>query len=180
MSSDPPKSTFGTSKLRWVLYVGIGLLLLSILARRQSGPDVGTVAENFVLPAVGAADGTFDLSTRKGSPVLIEVFASWCTNCEKANPVLAAASKIERAKDVCFVGITLDKDPAVAKKLKDDWSVPYEVAMDDGTVARGYDVSVLPTFIVLDGEGVVRHVSSGAPSADDVEQWLADVGAPAL
>ena len=175
----PPPSR-SSQLVRWIVFLGIGALLIALLARQRSGPTVGVEAATFALPAVGAAEGTFDLASRRGNPVLIEIFASWCPTCESASPTMARAFQAKRERPVCFVGVTMDKTVGAAAKLKNDWNIPYTVAVDDGTVAKAYQVSMLPTFVVLDAEGTVRHVFTGVPDRSDVEGWLASVGAASL
>jgi hypothetical protein len=46
------------------------------------------------------------------------------------------------------------------------------VLHDDGSVAKAYAVSVLPTLLVIDEQGEIRHAVNGAPSRDQLERWL--------
>ncbi len=177
-ASQPPRSERGNRALRWFIYVGVFVLVVSLISRQKSGPEVGAEAANFVLPTTN--EGSFDLASRRGNPVLIEIFASWCASCERAMPALRAAFEAPRQKPVCFVGVSVDKTPEAARALKQAWGVPYDVAVDDGSVASSYDVSVLPTFVLLGADGTVRHVATGAPSRADIENWLAMVDAAPL
>ena len=38
------------------------------------------------------------------------------------------------------------------------------------------NIAVLPTFVVVDAEGRVAKVATGAPSAAKLESWLSEVG----
>ena len=110
-------------------------------------------------------------------PVVIEAFTSWCSACERAAPRLAEAAKVERERNVRFVGISLDETAAAAERAKLDWKMPYEVALDDGSFGRSFSIKLLPTLIVIDSEGRVRHVTSGRIDRDELEEQLSALGA---
>ena len=57
---------------------------------------------------------------------------------------------------------------------KDQWGIPYDVAQDDGSVARAYHVARLPTVIVIGADGRVRHASTGSASSADIGRWIRD------
>lgn len=162
-----------------VLLVALGVGLYWF-GRRSSGPEEGALANDFVLPVVSGGAERVQLSELRGRPVLVEVVASWCGVCRRAAPTLAAASRAPRQREVRFLAISLDDDRADASALAKKWDIPYDVAHDDGRFARSYGIKLLPTFVLIDAEGRVRHVSTGAPRPADLERWLADVGAARL
>jgi thiol-disulfide isomerase/thioredoxin len=109
--------------------------------------------------------------------MVVEVFASWCKFCDKASATVTEASRAARRQDVRFVGVSLDEYPEQAAQVVREWRLPYEVIHDDGTLTRGWNISALPTVIVLDAEGRVRHVLDEAPSASQLERCLRSIGA---
>ncbi|MBK8996369.1 MAG: TlpA family protein disulfide reductase [Myxococcales bacterium] len=149
-------------------------------ARRSSGPETGTLAADFSLPVVSGGVERVQLSELRGRPVLVEVVASWCGVCRRAAPTLAAAAKAPRQREVRFLAVSVDEERADAAALAKKWDIPYDVAHDDGRFARSYRIDLLPTFVLIDAEGRIRKVSTGAPKPADVERWLAEVGAERL
>jgi thiol-disulfide isomerase/thioredoxin len=107
--------------------------------------------------------------------VLIEVFAAWCGACRRSAPALVEAWKDQAAKKVSFVGVSLDGTREDALRVKRDWGIPYDVVLDDGSVSKHYQIEVLPTFILVDKEGVVKHVATGVQSRSDIARWIADL-----
>jgi thiol-disulfide isomerase/thioredoxin len=157
---------------RYALF-GVGLFgLLSLF--ESPGPELGTRAANFDLPLVGSGidePQTLSLSDHAGKPLLIEVFASWCGVCRRSAPTVARAYA-QHHDELAFVGISVDNEFAGAEHIKRDWGAPYPVAHDaDGSFARSYQIHALPTFILLDEQGHVRDVSTGAPSAGQLDEW---------
>ena len=162
---------------RYALFFAAAVALAMLLfPRRGGGPEVGEPAKPFELPLVDR-DARFTLAEAKGQPVLVEAFASWCSACRSAAPTLAAAAQATRARPVRFIGVSLDDSPEQARRAKEGWRIPYDVALDDGRFSRDYGVQLLPTFVLIDAEGRVRRVSTGRPSATELERWLTDVGA---
>lgn len=163
--------------VRYALFFAAAVALAMLLFPRRGGPEVGKAAQPFELALVNR-DARFTLAEAKGQPVLVEAFASWCAACRSAAPTLAAAAQATRARPVHFIGVSVDDSPEQARRAKEGWQIPYDVALDDGSFSRAYGVRLLPTFVLIDAEGRVRHVSTGRPSASELEGWLADVGAP--
>lgn len=158
--------------LDWTLYASVAALLVLFISRKLSGPDEGELAAPFELPRADRPHEPFRLVDQRGKPVLIEILASWCGACRNAAPELREAWNKLGSERVTFVAISLDDDPRVAANLKRDWDIPYDVLVDDGKLAKSYQIEVLPTFVLVDAEGVVRHVSTGVPSSSEIERWV--------
>jgi thiol-disulfide isomerase/thioredoxin len=158
----------------WALYAGIAGLFGVLLTRGGSGPKEGSEAKSFQLPLASGA-GTFSLAEQHGKPVLMEVFASWCGACEHAAPMVDEVYRDAQKSGVVFVGVSVDSDARAAQRVKQDWPIAYPVAVDDGRVQRAYGVSLLPTFVLIDRDGKVKHTSSGVPSRRLLSRWLSEL-----
>lgn len=157
-----------------LLYAGVAALAILFVSRKLSGPDEGKPAALFDLPLVDSPT-RFRLAEHRGKPVLVEVFASWCGACRRAAPALREAWQRHGSGSVAFVGVSVDADASSAARVKREWGIPYDVAVDDGSMSKAYGIEVLPTFVLIDGEGIVRHVSTGAPSASEIDRWLREL-----
>ena len=158
----------------WALYAGMAGLLGLLLTRGGSGPREGATAKPFQLP-LATGSGKFRLDEQRGKPVIMEVFASWCGACEHAAPMVDEVYREAQASGVVFVGVSVDDDPNAARRVQQSWPISYPVALDDGQVQRGYGVSLLPTFVLIDRDGTVKHVSSGVPSRRMLSRWLSEL-----
>jgi thiol-disulfide isomerase/thioredoxin len=163
--------------LRYGALGGGVYVLATQFVRHSSGPKEGAPAAAFDLALVGAAPGApsrISLAAQKGKPVLMEVFASWCGVCKRSAPHLAEAWRAHHTDNVTFLAVSVDDDPAAASRVKADWHIPFDVAVDDGSVSKGYAISMLPTLIYIDENGLVRHSEVGAPSTSTVDDWIAE------
>lgn len=144
-----------------------------LVIRRQSGPELGSAAAPIDLPLVGR-EGRFNLAEQRGKPVLLEVFASWCGACRRSAPTLAEAFEAHRS-EVEFIGVVVNDEPDAAHRIKSEWGIPYDIALDDGSVSRAYNVKLLPTLVLIDKSGTVRRVAAGMPTRAQIEDWLAEL-----
>lgn len=159
--------------LDWVVWVAIGGAALVLIRRHNSGPTEGSAAPSISLPLVDK-DGRFELAQARGKPVVLEVFASWCGTCRRATPVLAEAYRSHSTEEVAFLGVSVDDSRGDAARAKERWHIPYDVALDDGSVQRGYKVSLLPTVVVIGRDGVIRHTTTGVPSSRELDEWITE------
>ena len=69
------------------------------LALRSSSPKVGdnTTTTAWVLPRLGQS-GTVSLASLRGKPVVVNMFASWCTVCRGELPAFAAEARRLRGR----------------------------------------------------------------------------------
>jgi thiol-disulfide isomerase/thioredoxin len=164
--------------LSWAQTLAFAALLafgVRSLMRSSSGPKTDVLAPAFSLQAL-EGDERVALEQLRGAPVLIEAFAPWCGACAQSAPALREAALAKRDKPVQFVSVMLDANPSSARRVKTEWGIVNDVLLDDGTFARNYEISMLPTFILIDELGHVRVVSSGRADRDDIEEWLTKVG----
>jgi cytochrome c biogenesis protein CcmG/thiol:disulfide interchange protein DsbE len=156
--------------LALVMFIGGGFLLGE---RRHepaeiASPLVGRPAPAFSLPALAAASGAPAASAARvspadlrGTPWLLNVFASWCAGCREEHALLVHAA---RERGATIVGLDYLDRPEVARAWLEGAGDPYAaIALDeDGRAGAAYGVSGVPETFVIDREGVVRLKLLGA------------------
>lgn len=158
------------SNPRMLIYAVLALGLLLWLRQPSSGSLEGVAAPDLVLPDV-QGDGEQSLQPRE-KPLLIEVFASWCSTCRRNLPTLARAYQEHSAK-VDFIGVSVDDHPEAAARAKEGWPIPYPVAHDaNRAFSRAYAISVLPTFVLIGRDGRIKKVHHGSASNRRLEDWI--------
>jgi len=118
-------------------------------------PKVGSIA-----PELGVDLFRGGEKLAVGKPRLLYFWATWCLICKNALPELLAYGA---AHDIEVVAIT-DEDKATLSKFFETFDEPFPtvIATDlDRTSFVDYGVSGIPTFVLVDGDGVVQHYQSG-------------------
>ena len=113
----------------------------------------------FVLPGL---DGrSYSLESTLGKPVLLYFFAPWCSVCNlSAHNLESIYDGAEGAIAVYLIAIGYRSVESVAEyREKHNLSMP--ILLDDGSVARNYNIVATPTYYVLDKAGNVAHKSVG-------------------
>lgn len=183
-------SRFGTipaiegKTLRYRLYwIGAGFCLCALVAiivlavsaatsgtpRSGSPPPtsppalgVGTRAPAFNLPRLGGGPPVSLSAVAHGRPVILNFWASWCTDCQAELAAFARASH-QLAGKVSFVGIdTSETDPRAALALEHHAGIAYPTGFAaDETVADSYLVGALPETFFIDSAGRIRSFVPG-------------------
>jgi thiol-disulfide isomerase/thioredoxin len=160
-----------------VAAAAVSLATAVVAVAHHDGPAVGQLPPPLDLPLIKGRSPRFSLADARGAPLVVEVFASWCGACESAAPALAAAALAPRRQAVRVIGVSVDDDPFLAAVAAGRWGIPYDVAFDDVGAADSWNVRSLPALIVVDADGRVVRVATGAPDPGTLERWLSEVGA---
>jgi len=112
--------------------------------------------------ATGAlADGRLGLGELRGTPVVVNFWASWCPPCRSEQPALERSWRAERGRgDVLFLGIDQQDLTPDARAWIDEFRVTYPQVRDPSDrTARSYGATGLPETYFIDARGlVVGHV----------------------
>jgi len=161
-----------------------GLLGLAVLAGactggsttppRASGPLLPTSAD--ALPAFDLARFQKLMTELKGTPVVVNIWASWCGPCTSEAPHLASIAR-ETAGKVQFVGVDIqDKRPAARGFIaKYGWTYP-SVFDPDQTILNGLGFLGPPVTLLFDRTGKRVFVWSGAVTDDILRTELRSLG----
>ncbi len=127
---------------------------------------VGHPAPNFTVSVWnGAAGGPSQvrLSQLKGKPIVVNFWASWCSDCVEEQSVLEAAWQKYQAQGVMFVGIAFRDDQSAGTAFLHQNGVTYPCGPDiGGTAPVDYAVTGVPETVFINARGIVVSKSIGA------------------
>lgn len=135
----------------------------SLEIRYAPALEIGTEAPDFT--AQDTLGNNVSLADFRGGYVVLDFWATWCGDCRRENVTLKEVYSEYRDKEVSgspvrFVSYSFDDD---ARKWKDfiaaenmEWNqVSTLVKWHDNPVSEAYSVGWIPTFYVIDPQGVI-------------------------
>ncbi|MEP7382777.1 MAG: TlpA disulfide reductase family protein [Gemmatimonadota bacterium] len=151
---------------RAVPLVAVGAVLFApATARAQYAIDLplGTILPDLKVETLDGAPASMGEFIGK-SPMLIEVWATWCENCEALAPKILAAKKKYGAQ-VRFVGlaVSFNQSPNRVKLYMEKHGFDVQTFYDrKGEADVVYGVKATSTVIVIDKTGKIVYAGAGA------------------
>src|SRR5215469_5295333 len=159
------------------------LLMATSGCAKQGGPSHGSSAAA-TAPAIGQPapsfslkdiDGTpVSLAQYKGKPVFINAFATWCPPCKLELPGIVKAYPQYKGR-VVFLGVDEQEDAELVMPFLKRFGITYQVLLDPGSFTEAYQVDSLPWSFFIDSSGVVRKISRGFMTPEQLKDNLAAI-----
>ena len=112
-----------------------------------------------------------DLRTYRGKVVLLDFWATWCASCQLEMPRFVAWQAQYGPRGLQIIGISMDDDPELARKMYEKQKLNYPVAMGDGKLGRLYGgVLGLPLVFLIDSQGKVQALFRGETDLNLIEE----------
>ena len=155
-----------------VLFFG---LLVWGLGKRAAGTVGDAPIQTRPAPAFSVPlfeGGTFQLAEQRGTPVLINFWASWCIPCEDEAPALERAAR-RYGDRVRFIGVNVQDTDANARAFLRRFGVTYPNGRDaSGEVAVEYGMSGVPETYFVDRNGALVRKWQGPLDDERLRQFL--------
>ena len=143
----------GAARMRfWLAFIAPLALFLPLSQTIAAGPPDRAPAL-----LVMTLDGkTFDLAAQRGHPVIVNFWATWCAPCRSEMPALNAYYRRHRSDGLVLIGLSLDKERALASVRALAATVDYPLAMVDWAVRNDFPaVTSLPVTYLIAADGSV-------------------------
>jgi len=129
-------------------------------------------SQNFLYTTLTDMEGnTLSLDEAKGEKLtVLDFWATWCKPCVKSIPEMVKISHDFSDKGVKFIGVNEDspRNQNKVRPFANSLGIDYQVVLDeDQEIMTELVVSVLPTFIVMNGEGKIIYTHEGFLPGDE-------------
>jgi peroxiredoxin len=128
----------------------------------------GDRAVDFKMPDINGK--MVGLSDFQGKYILLDFWSSGCGPCRLESPNLLRNYKEYRDKGFEIISITFDRDrEAWEKAVKKDgmiWTTLFDSKGSDGDVIMTYSVFFMPTYYLIDPDGVIIDTWQGTGQLD--------------
>ncbi len=154
--------------------LGAAAFALYLRGGIASPTTIGSAAPDFDLTDLDGND--VHLADLRGSPVIVNFWASWCGPCVEEFPLLRAAAEQHADDGLVVLGIVYQDRSEAARAFMQSQGATWRALMDpDERVAQAYNIFAPPEtyFIGRDGTIVARHI--GQFTADSLEDKVAAI-----
>ena len=158
---------------------GLGLFCaLWLGANALSRATVGPRPQLPTFSAMALDASTTHLPTLVGTPVVINLWASWCPPCRREMPVLLQAQRDH--PQIRFLWINQGESPAVVQSFAAQHGLPPQSVLLDsaGQLGQMLGRSSLPTTLFYDAQGRLVDARTGEVSAGSLRQYLQRIDKP--
>ena len=166
-----------------VVVAATALAVASATNRPESAPPLPTVSTDVLVRGRAAPDftatkfdgGRMTLSSLRGGPVLVNFFASWCTQCAYELPFMEESYRRHKDGGFVIVGVnSLETGDGVGfyRHLGLTFPAIYDPG-NPGKIAVAYGVtSSLPISVFIGKDGRVDLIQLGALTPDLLEREI--------
>ncbi len=130
-------------------------------------PEIGKPATNFTLSAINAAQ---KMAIEKGKVTIVDFWATWCEPCKKSFPRYQELYVKYKASGLEILAVSVDDEKREIPDFVKTYGAKFPVGWDEGhKIADCYQPASMPTAIVIDKAGVVRHIHGGYHNGEEKE-----------
>ena len=132
---------------------------------------VGGPAPEFTVPLIGG--GSFTLSEQLNdvdSPVVLNLWASWCIPCREETPEISAFA--DAHPEVHVIGVAVEDTESGATAFAAEFMPSYDLGFGDAAFEAAYPRLGLPVTYVIDGSGEVTDLFNGILTQETLEELL--------
>jgi peroxiredoxin len=142
-----------------------------VAAITQPGTAIpGSLPPSFSAQTLGGQ--TFDLASTRGKPVVLNFFATWCSNCRVELPLLE--HQYERLHPAGLQVVTVDfNDSGDVGAFVAPFALQFPVLLDPTSViGKAYGINDLPVTVFIAANGKVTGIFHGQLSQPTLDEEL--------
>ncbi|MFG1395407.1 TlpA family protein disulfide reductase [Roseixanthobacter pseudopolyaromaticivorans] len=122
------------------------------------------------LVPVGAPAAIMDRAELRGRVVLVHFFATWCEPCREELPALNRLATRFADRPMTLLAVDVGEVDARVRRFLETTPVAFPILMDrERLAARAWEVSVLPSSVLVGPDGRVHAQAQGPVDWDRAE-----------
>ncbi len=145
------------------------------LAPPAEGAQVGNLAPDFQLQSL---DGkVVSLSELRGSPVMLNFWATWCPPCRNEMPYIQQIYEEWSGKGLVLLAIDIGESSSTVKEFVQSYELSFPVLLDiKEDVAQIYNITGIPTTFFIDKDGIIQDKRVGSfQSKEEIAAYLSKI-----
>lgn len=132
---------------------------------------------NFELKDINGKETLFSSIVENNKYTILDFWASWCTPCRKAMPLIKDIHEKYGKKGLAVVSLSLDTDGEAWKKTVADLEMTWtQLCNPDGgsnQVGQAYGIEFIPTILIIDKSGkIVARGLEGETLSTKIEELM--------
>jgi peroxiredoxin len=161
--------TIGIMLLIWIAFQSDGQTTVQTAPEQMAQ---GQPAPSFTSPALSG--GEIGLTDYAGDVIVVNFWATWCPPCKAEMPGINAFYEQHQAEGLVVLAVNAKESESLVRPFIEANGFTFPVLLDPaGSVVNQYQVRSFPTTIVIDRDGVVRHIQVGMISEEELEGIVA-------
>ncbi len=126
-------------------------------------PEINAVAPAFERSDINGQ--IIRLSDLRGSPVIINFWATWCEPCRIEMPILQTLYETRKDEGLRILAINLGEPPELIRDWQTSMGLTYDMLVDERqSVAALYHLRGQPSTYVVSPNGIIANIFYGPTS----------------
>ncbi len=135
---------------------------------------IGDNAPDFVLSDMNG--NTHKLSDYKGQGVFLNFWGTWCKPCEREMPYMNNQYKVYKEQGVEILAVNVGEPEFIINKFVKKHGLDFPILKDTNKdVLNLYDVTPLPTTMLIDPKGTITAIETGELSEAKIKGMMESI-----
>jgi peroxiredoxin len=134
-------------------------------------PEVKALAPPFQQSTLAGSVNLLDL---RGSPIILNFWATWCEPCKIEMPDLQKVYEDNRDTGLSVIGVNLGEPEPLIHQWADTFDLTFDLVIDpQQEIAALYRLRGQPSTYVIDPQGIITHIFYGPVTAETLQNAIA-------
>ncbi len=162
------------STLLLIMLIAIGYTFYYIYIADHSVAKAGNEAVNFVLEDLEGE--RIELAEYEGKGVFINFWGTYCPPCVREMPIMEELYHEYKDQGIEIIAINADEPKLTVERFASRLDLTFPIVIDEKTnVIEAYGIRPLPTTVLVDENGTIVRVFSGALTEEVIREFMEEI-----